>query len=158
MSTLNSYFNTRKSRSSKHVPENAKAIDASKSFAIQAPQPIYDSLQKTKSKLSVKHHQDAPRNKILHYLSPIKNTSPTKTEEQEDIPILCKIRVNIPVSHVWDAIWEEFDPKSQINQFEQVVFDDTDKEILDTEHITMTGRRRTRNLLEEEQSARVSRK
>jgi hypothetical protein len=169
MSTLNSYFNTRKSRS---IPQNEKTLNStltSKPFAIQAPQPIYESLPKNtkpKKKLTVfqqKLQQDAQRNSILYYLSPPKKVEQSvkvvEEEEEEDVHTLCKIRVNIPVSHVWNTILEEFDPTSQINQFEDLVYDDKCKEVLDTEcdaKSLVVGTRRARNMLQEDDVTRVS--
>lgn len=173
MSTLNSYFNTRKSRA--NVAQHEKTdVETSKACAIQAPQPVYESLKiintKPKNRLSAiekKNQPDAQRNNILNYLSPVRkcavqcNKATVEAEEEEYTHTLCKIRVNIPVSHVWSNILEEFDPKSQINQFADLVFEDKTEEVLDKERNTnslIVGRRRTRDVIEDQVDVtRVSR-
>ncbi|KAK4520045.1 uncharacterized protein ATC70_008173 [Mucor velutinosus] len=134
MSTLNSFFTTRKSRSTCINKEKTLASsesEASKpSFAVQAPQPVYEALPKQltvsnkygaikSSAAKKKPSQDnsKSRNSILHYLSPVKTIHHT-TEEAVATTPLCQIRQNIPVNHVWNIILEEFDPQSQPNQFE----------------------------------------
>ncbi|KAL9541940.1 hypothetical protein MBANPS3_008855 [Mucor bainieri] len=145
MSTLNSFFTTRKSRSA--CINKEKTLDASESeskkpsFAVQAPQPVYDVLPKQQQQVaSTNTHHSATkknatkaksaqdhgrgRNSILHYLSPVKTIHPPTTAEEiistttATTAPLCQIRRNIPAKHVWNIILEEFDPQSQPNQFE----------------------------------------
>lgn len=137
MSTLNSFFTTRKSRSACINKEKTLASpeeDANKpSFAVQAPQPVYEALPKqqaifnkingtTKSSATKKkpsQDNSKSRNSILHYLSPVKQIHHTTEETVTTATTpLCQIRQSIPVNHVWNIILEEFDPQSQPNQFE----------------------------------------
>ncbi|KAI8647172.1 hypothetical protein BD408DRAFT_479303 [Parasitella parasitica] len=122
MSTLNSYFRARKSNNTSVSKEKTLAFiegDSKQKFAAQAPQPIYQTLPKQKAisttvkrtvAVSKKHSHDKSRNSILNYLSPAKKT----TDSNEETLPICQIRRNIPVTHVWDLILEEFDP----NQFD----------------------------------------
>lgn len=135
MSTLNSFFTTRKSRSTcinKEKTVTSPEGESNKpSFAVQAPQPVYevlpkqqaavfnkknDTTKKNVTKKTPSQDKSKSRNSILHYLSPVKTMHHT-TEETTTTP-LCQIRQNIPVNHVWNIILEEFDPQSQPNQFE----------------------------------------
>lgn len=125
MSTLNSFFKARKSRNTSTNKEKALTCvegESKQQFAAQIPQPIYEVLPKpqttmktgTRNNVKKKHSQDKNKNSILHYLSPVKKI----THTTEETTPLCQIRRNIPATHVWNLILEEFDPQSQSNQFE----------------------------------------
>ncbi|GAN06324.1 hypothetical protein MAM1_0119c05805 [Mucor ambiguus] len=141
MSTLNSFFTTRKSRNT--CINKEKTLTSSEdesnrpSFAVQAPQPVYEILPKQQAafsntngaaknntaKQNPSQDNSKSRNSILHYLSPVKTIQPTTEEiitttSTTTATPLCQIRQNIPVKHVWNIILEEFDPQSQPNQFE----------------------------------------
>ncbi|KAL7317025.1 hypothetical protein PS15m_003430 [Mucor circinelloides] len=133
MSTLNSFFTTRKSRNTSINREKTLASsegEIKQQFAVQAPQPVYEVLPKQQAihatliknetrsfaaKKKLSQDNGKSRNSILHYLSPVKKIN--HTVEETTAP-LCEIRQNIPVNHVWNIILEEFDPQSQPNQFE----------------------------------------
>ncbi|KAG2235684.1 hypothetical protein INT48_008560, partial [Thamnidium elegans] len=121
--SINSFFNTRKSRNKNSIETNQFKQDASavSHFAVQAPQPIYERLAKPTNTTTVAATTNAEplcKNSILYYLSPIKKNAEKEigsVEEETSLP--CRIRTNIPVSLLWKDILEEFDPDSQPNQF-----------------------------------------
>lgn len=133
MSTLNSFFTTRKPRNTSINREKIltpSGGEIKQQFAVQAPQPVYEVLPKQQAihatliknetrsfaaKKKLSQDNGKSRNSILHYLSPVKKIN--HTIEETTTP-LCEIRQNIPVNHVWNIILEEFDPQSQPNQFE----------------------------------------
>ncbi|CEP14338.1 hypothetical protein [Parasitella parasitica] len=117
MSTLNSYFRARKSKNSsinKEKTLTSTEDENKQKFAVQAPQPVYPLLPKQtaisttvkKTTGNKKQSQKKNQNSILNYLSSVEK--PTDTKE-ETLPT-CQIRHNIPVTHVWNLILEEFDP------------------------------------------------
>lgn len=110
--SINSFFQTRKSRTNKSQIESTQKQDASSLSSIQAPQPIYD--HEKKLVLQLPQQQTVCKNSILYYLSPIKNKTETASTVEE---LPCRIRTNLPVSSLWKHIIEEFDPDSQPNQF-----------------------------------------
>lgn len=157
MSTINTYFNTRKSRSnnnntsSNSSKSNDAKVAASKKvespthsfFAAQAPHPIYEEAVKkpapattTASKGPIR--QSVKKNSILYYLLPVHNNNEnnttkneatstnnqeqvttfaqTKKVEEQEVIIPCQIRLNIPLTRVWNDILQEFDPESYTNQ------------------------------------------
>lgn len=128
MSTINSYFNARKSRNSRQSKNVSKKEGTILShFAAQAPQPEYEEIKKqplaavtTKAKPKTK-----PENKssILYYLSPTTRSTPKETifKETEIVETIipCQIRSVIPVSSFWNHILQEYDPESQTNQLAQ---------------------------------------
>ncbi|KAI9338325.1 hypothetical protein BD770DRAFT_400757 [Pilaira anomala] len=112
--SINSFFQTRKSRTNKTEIESTHKQDASTLSSIQAPQPIYDYEKKPVLQLPPPQQQTVCKKSILYYLSPIKNKTETTTTVEE---LPCRIRTNLPVSSLWKHIIEEFDPDSQPNQF-----------------------------------------
>lgn len=126
MSTLNSYFNTRKSRSSRQAKNVSKKEGTILShFAAQAPQPEYDEVKKQPLPIVTTKPKTKQENKssILYYLSPITRSTPKETISQEieivETIIPCQIRSVIPVSSFWNHILQEYDPESQTNQLTQ---------------------------------------
>jgi hypothetical protein len=116
MSTINSYFNTRKSRTHKTdtaVNATKNENNTVKHFAAQAPQPIYEQVKKPTIK-----KQTQKKNSILYYLSPKARETNAETEIVETTSI-CQIRSIIPVLSIWNDILEEFDPTSPTNQLTQ---------------------------------------
>lgn len=122
MSTINSYFNTRKSRSkqTENVPKKENTILSH--FAAQAPQPIYNDIKKQPLATMTTKQKTNQGNKssILYYLSPSSRSATkeicSKQAEIVETIIPCQIRSVIPVSSIWNHILEEFDPESQTNQ------------------------------------------
>ncbi|KAI9250857.1 hypothetical protein EDC94DRAFT_622619 [Helicostylum pulchrum] len=116
--SINSFFNTRKSRNKNSIETNQfkQDVGAVSHFAAQAPQPVYEQLAKPTP--ATTNEEPLCKKSILYYLSPIKKNAEKEIGSvDEEISLPCRIRTNIPVSLLWKDILEDFDPDSQPNQF-----------------------------------------
>lgn len=118
--SINSFFNTRKSKNKNSIETNQFKQDVGvvSNFAAQAPQPIYEQLIKPTTVATTTNAEPLCKKSILYYLSPIKKNAEKdigSVEEEASLP--CRIRTSIPVSLLWKDILEDFDPDSQPNQF-----------------------------------------
>ncbi|KAI7903294.1 uncharacterized protein BX663DRAFT_486022 [Cokeromyces recurvatus] len=131
MSSLRSFFNSRRAqRNFNNKTERITLSDNTKHVAVQAPQPVYDSLPKSANTTTIivkKKSMESKQNSILNYLSFKKNTNVVDKNESEDIQI-CKIRKSIPMTNIWNIIMEEFDSQSQTNQLHGTPIPSEDEE------------------------------
>ncbi|GAA5809558.1 hypothetical protein MFLAVUS_002968 [Mucor flavus] len=117
--SINSFFNTRKSRNKNSIETNQfkQDVNVVSNFAAQAPQPIYEQLIKPTTVATTTNAEPLCKKSILYYLSPIKKNAEKDIGSVEETSLPCRIRTSIPVSLLWKDILEDFDPDSQPNQF-----------------------------------------